>query len=59
MVAGMTERRWFPNRADQQRIREHLERQRGVPVDRVRLDDGRVVRVGEEAEGEGDADVDE
>lgn len=53
------ERRWFPNRADGELIRRHLERQAGVPADRVRLDDGRIVRVGELAEGEGDPDVDE
>ena len=42
-------------RPDDRRIREHLERQRGLdPLRQVRLDDGRVARVGEDAEGEAD-----
>jgi hypothetical protein len=49
-------RHWFPKPGDEQRIREHIERQRDVPVHLVRLDDGRLVRVGEDAEGEADTD---
>jgi len=46
---------WGPQPGDADRIREHLERQRDLD-DRVvvRLDDGRIARVGEDAEGEGD-----
>ena len=47
-------RRWFPSDADYRLIWLHLERQRGVHVDFVRLDDGTVVRVGFDAEGEED-----
>jgi hypothetical protein len=50
----MTERRWGPEPGDDRKIREHLDRQRDLTPDQVRLDDGRVVRVGEDAEGEGD-----
>jgi hypothetical protein len=46
-------RRWFPRPGDELRIREHLERQRGVDPRFVRLDDGRVAVVGELTEGEG------
>jgi hypothetical protein len=49
-----TERHWDPQPGDEQRIRDHLLRQRGLDSLReVRLDTGRVVRVGEDAEGEG------
>lgn len=48
------ERQWGPRPGDSARIRQHLRRQRGLPADLVRLDDGRVVRVGQDAEGEGD-----
>jgi hypothetical protein len=51
----VTERRWDPQPGDAERIREHLERQRGLdPLRQVRLDDGRVVQVGMDAEGEAD-----
>jgi hypothetical protein len=50
----MTERRWGPEPGDEDRIREHLDRQRDLTPDLVRLDDGRVVPVGSDAEGEGD-----
>lgn len=50
----MNERRWWPQPGDAERIREHLERQRGLDVEFVRLDTGVVVRVGFDAEGEGD-----
>lgn len=46
-------RRWDPQPGDDDRIREHLLRQYGLPADRVRLDDGRVVEVGSDAIGEG------
>lgn len=47
-------RRWHPIDADYRRIWEHIVRQNGLDVSRfVRLDDGRVVRVGSDAEGEG------
>lgn len=45
---------WDPQPGDDERIRAHLNRQRDVPPDRVRLDDGRLARVGEDAEGEDD-----
>ena len=46
---------WGPEPGDDDRIREHLERQHGLDQLRlVRLDDGSVVRVGIDAEGEGD-----
>lgn len=48
-------RHWWPQPGDERKIREHLERQRDLDQTRfVRLDDGRVARVGEAAEGEGD-----
>lgn len=50
----MSAHRWDPQPGDEQRIREHLDRQRGLTPDRVRLDDGRVLPVGSDAEGEGD-----
>ena len=49
-------RHWDPQPGDDRRIAEHLERQRGLDSDRVRLDDGRVVRVGQDAEGEADSE---
>jgi hypothetical protein len=49
----VTEHRWTPKRGDAGRIRAHLDRQAGVDPDFVRLDDGRVVPVGSDAEGEG------
>ena len=50
-VAG---RRWYPDDADYRRIWDHLLRQRDLDLLKfVRLDDGRVVRVGSDAEGEG------
>ena len=52
----MSERRWDPEPGDYSRIREHLERQQGLDEDVVRLDDGRIVRVGEDAEGEADSE---
>ena len=49
------QRTWDPQPGDGQRIREHMLRQRGLdPTRWVRLDTGRVVRVGSDAEGEGD-----
>jgi hypothetical protein len=50
----MGEHHWDPQPGDEGRIRAHLHRQRGVPPDRVRLDDGRLARVGELAAGEAD-----
>lgn len=52
-----TDRRqhWDPQPGDAERIREHIKRQRGLnQLRQVRLDDGRVVPVGEDAEGEAD-----
>lgn len=46
--------RWDPQPGDAERIRAHLDRQRDLPPDRVRLDTGEVVAVGADAEGEGD-----
>jgi hypothetical protein len=46
------DRRWEPRPGDGDLIWAHLLRQHGVPADRVRLDDGRIVRVGSDAEGE-------
>lgn len=47
-------RHWDPRPGDAARIREHLNRQAGLDqLRQVRLDDGRVVRVGQDAEGEG------
>ena len=55
----MTERHWDPQPGDDQRIREHLDRQRGLDeLRQVRLDDDRVVPVGLDAEGEGDDECD-
>jgi hypothetical protein len=48
------ERHWDPQPGDVERIEEHLRRQHGVPVGLVKLDDGREVKVGADAEGEGD-----
>lgn len=49
------DRHWDPRPGDDQLIREHLDRQRGLDERvHVRLVDGRVVRVGEDAEGEAD-----
>ncbi len=54
MTAPDPERRWFPRDVDYRLIWLHLIRQNGIDVTRfVRLDDGRIVRVGQEAEGEG------
>jgi hypothetical protein len=47
-------RHWDPQPGDEERIREHLERQRDLPADRVRLDTGEDVAVGSDAEGEAD-----
>ena len=46
--------RWDPRPGDAARIREHLDRQVGVDPGSVRLDDGRLVREGSDAEGEAD-----
>lgn len=48
------ERHWDPQPGDADRIREHLDRQRDVDIGFVRLDDGRIVREGSDAEGEAD-----
>ena len=48
----MTRRSWRPRPGDDRRIREHLDRQEGLDPEYVRLDDGRIARVGEDAEGE-------
>lgn len=45
---------WDAQPGDAERIEEHLRRQHGVPVGLVRLDDGREVKVGSDAEGEGE-----
>lgn len=45
---------WDPEPGDEERIRQHLERQRGVAAGFVRLDTGVVVAEGDDAEGEGD-----
>lgn len=51
----MTEHRWDARPGDAERIREHLDRQRGLDeLRQVRLDDDRVVPVGSDADGEGD-----
>lgn len=48
---------WDPQPGDAERIREHLKRQHDLDeAYYVRLDDLRVVRVGEDAIGEGDND---
>jgi hypothetical protein len=47
-------RHWDPQPGDAERIRRHLDRQRDLPADRVRLDNGQVVPVGQDAEGESD-----
>jgi hypothetical protein len=49
-------RHWGPQPGDERRIREHLDRQRDLSPDRVRLEDGRVVPVGQDAEGEADSE---
>lgn len=46
---------WDPQPGDVERIEEHLARQHGVREGFVRLDDDREVRVGSDAEGEGDS----
>jgi hypothetical protein len=57
-VTDVEERPWAARDIDFKRIWEHLLRQRaddGSPLDQlrqVRLDDGRIVRVGSDAEGE-------
>ena len=44
---------WDPQPGDAERIREHLDRQRGLdPLRQVRLDNDLVVRVGYLSEGE-------
>lgn len=50
----MSEHRWEPRPGDGDLIWLHLLRQQGLTHDWVRLDDGRVVRVGADAEDEGD-----
>jgi hypothetical protein len=45
---------WDPEPGDEERIRQHLERQRGVAAGFVRLDTGVVVAEGDDAKGEGD-----
>jgi hypothetical protein len=48
-------RHWDPQPGDGERIQRHLDRQRDLdPLRSVRLDDGRIVRVGQDAEGEAD-----
>ena len=47
------DRQWDPVPGDYTRIRQHLLRQRGVPPGKVKLDTGRVVIEGADAEGEG------
>jgi hypothetical protein len=50
----MAERHWDPQPGDGDRIWQHLLRQRDLDVlVVVRLDNGRIARVGEDAEGEG------
>lgn len=44
--------RWDARPGDGDLIWLHLLRQRGLPADRVRLDNGQIVRVGSDAEGE-------
>lgn len=51
---AMTERHWYPQPGDDRKIREHLDRQRGIDPSVVWLDDGRIVPVGQDAEGEAD-----
>jgi len=52
----MTERHWDPQPGDGDKLWRHLLRQHDLdPLKHVRLDDGRVVRVGER---EDDNDVD-
>jgi hypothetical protein len=46
--------RWEPEDADYRKIWEHLQRQRNIGREFVKLDDGRIVRVGADAEGEGE-----
>jgi len=46
-------RRWGPRRGDDERIARHLRRQAGADPGTVVLADGRVVRVGADAIGEG------
>lgn len=50
--------RWGPRRYDVALINLHLDRQKGIPDHLVKLDNGEIVRVGHDAEGEGD-DCDE
>ncbi len=54
----MVRRRWGPRRGDAARIQRHLDRQRDVPegfVKLVRADlTYEIVKVGHDAEGEGD-----
>ena len=45
---------WDAQPGDDKRIAQHLLRQESVGRDRVALDDGRIVAVGYDAEGEGD-----
>jgi hypothetical protein len=52
MTDAMTERHWDPQPGDEQKIREHLDRQRDVPAEMVRLDTGEIVPVGSDARGE-------
>ncbi len=47
---------WDEQPGDQRRIAQHLLRQRGLADNLVQLDDGRIVLVGADAEGEGDDD---
>lgn len=57
MVPGgdpVSERHWDPQPGDDERIRQHVERQHGFEPHRVLLDDGTVVPTGEDAKGEAD-----
>ena len=53
MPADDPPRRWDPQPGDWTRIQAHLLRQRGVPAGKVKLDTGRIVIEGADAEGEG------
>ena len=52
-AAAAHDHRWYPRPGDGDRIWAHLLRQRGIDqAFYVRLDDGRTVRVGSDADGE-------
>ena len=54
MTHAAPDHHWDPQPGDERRIRRHLDRQLDIAPGFVRLDDNRIVPVGQDAEGEAD-----